>query len=71
MSTNITGRFLEKVGSEGRYQYLILGLLCTLSFTYGSSSFFNAYLFYLNSFNCPNNVQNCQEYVCSLSPSQR
>ena len=37
----------------------------------GSTNFFLPYVFYQDSYQCPEGVTNCKEYVCSLPASER
>lgn len=59
---------LEKVGTLGRYQFL-LGVFIVLVGMEGSACLLiNPYIFYQQSFNCPSEIADCKAYVCSLPP---
>jgi len=45
---------LEKVGAEGRYQVINQFIHCLYLLIAGASTFFNAFLFYEEPYQCPN-----------------
>jgi MFS family permease len=62
---------LEKVGTLGRYQFM-LGIFIVLVGMEGSACLLiNPYIFYQQSFACPSEIADCKDYVCSLPPELR
>lgn len=54
---------LEMVGDEGRYQYILMVILCLYNFVYAFIGFFIGYLYYEPKFLCFD--ANQQSYECS------
>ena len=59
---------LERVGAQGTYQPWHLLLANVIAFTFGSSCFFNPFLFHQDGYLCPASISSCQQHVCSLPP---
>lgn len=60
---------IKKTGASGKYQDLSLVFWSLCFLTSGASSYFNAFLFYQEDYVCSQGMENCAEYVCSLSPT--
>jgi hypothetical protein len=70
MDNRVFYSVLEKVGGNGRYQTWSLVIWCIIIMVAGSSSFFNAFLFYQEDYYCQDQLD-CHAYVCALPPEQR
>lgn len=57
---------LEKVGTIGRYQYLLMTFIFIVGMQASSCFLVNPYLFYEQPFLCPQGTKDCKEYVCGL-----
>ena len=63
---------LDRVGSSHCYQTVCLVAFSLLAYLSGSANFFNAFLFYPGSYECPHlDASACKEYVCSLEQAER
>lgn len=58
---------MEKVGSEGKYQYLTVVIMCIISYLTGGLMLILPYLFYQDPYVCPSQSSTqCLEFVCTL-----
>jgi len=58
---------LERVGSNGQYQFFSHIIWCALSLITGSISFFIPFLYSQGTYQCPPEYDgNCRDYVCGL-----
>jgi hypothetical protein len=71
MDNRIFYSILERVGGHGTYQTLSLAIWSVIILVAGSSSFFNAFLFYQDEYVCEGSVSDCHAFVCSLPQQQR
>lgn len=68
-------QLIEAVGTNGKYQFLIILLAYVVSFQNGVLSLGTPYYFAVAPYtNCPppnEGITKCTEYACSLPPEQR
>ena len=49
---------LERVGAKGRYQNLLLLVLCLINYLSGALTFMPSFLFYADPYTCPRTYRN-------------
>lgn len=73
MDSRIFFNLLEKAGAFGQYQKAITFIWCIVGYLCGGLLLIIPFLYYQDPYVCPDKFpgDNCQEYVCSFSPSER
>ena len=64
---------IEKVGSNGKYQKILLVIFALIWYVTGNLLLSTAFLYLNPSFDCSGSgllTDSCYDYVCSLSPDQ-
>ena len=62
---------IEKVGSFGTYQKVSTLLWCVIGYICGGLMLITPFLFYQDPYVCPDDISQCQSYVCGLKPTER
>lgn len=62
---------LERVGTIGRYQYLLMTFIFIVGMQASSCFLVNPYLFYEQPFACPPGTPDCKQFVCGLPAELR
>ena len=66
--------FVERSGSMGKYQLILVVVLSLAQYLCGGFFLIAPYIFYQDPYLCPDKSPNdltCHQYVCSLSPEDR
>ena len=71
MSSRVFHHLLNKVGDDGSFQTLVTVVICAIFFQFAFITYSPAYLLYQDAYICPDDITDCQEYVCSLPPQQQ
>ena len=64
---------MERVGNQGRYQFITLALLMIMAGIAGSMPLLTPFLFYQDPYECPQETtpKECKDWVCSHIPEER
>lgn len=66
-------QLIEKVGSKGKYQKIVLLIFCLVWYVTGTILLGTGFIFLNPSFDCPGYgllTDNCYDFVCSLNSDQ-
>lgn len=71
VSDRVYFSMLEKVGTLGRYQVLLMTFIFIVGMQASACFLVNPYLFYEQEFVCPADIKDCREHVCALPDDLR